>query len=491
MKYFFIIINLILTSTYGFCQIGTGIGSGSNLSSGVLCFWNTDWSDDCLDEINSCTGCEFFIEEGKLMYGDPDNSCSAQEIYCASLCPIYEYDWQNVIEASASTFSNQITMDGSVQIAYGVDGLLENTVETGETGKWYLQTKHVYKTDLTNEDLSFESGTFEDFYPFNWSNTNQVSSHWLLTDTNTYFSPNGHTLETENVLGIKNAEKYGYNNSLVYIAANNASYESVLFESFEINYGSSRCGDAYCFEELGFDNTGYDAHEYTNDYAHAGEYSVKINMDASSTSSTGSGFAISYTKTNTGYLELGSSHSITTDILNSGLLVKLWVRYTGTSTLTMSLQDLTLTVTDGGGDVISSEDPLFNDVSFEAIARSGEWQLYQAEIKPEDWLLTTGDYRLRISFATSSKSTVTFGSGTSSSPAIYVDDLRVQPLNSKMIAYVYDPASYRMITEFDDQNFGMYYQYNDEGKLTRKMKETIRGIKTLSETEYHIPESSR
>jgi hypothetical protein len=180
---------------------------------------------------------------------------------------------------------------------------------------------------------------------------------------------------------------------------------------------------------------------------------------------------------------------MTTDILNSGLVVKAWVRYTGSATLTMSLEDLVLCIDMGGDGVICEEDPLFDNVEFESIARSGEWQLFQAEINPEDWDLTTGDYSLRVGFSVSSSSTVSLGGSTS--PSLYIDDVRVQPLNSKMVAYVYDPASYRMITEFDDQHFGMYYQYNDEGKLIRKVKETIRGLKTLSETEYHMPESER
>lgn len=56
-----------------------------------------------------------------------------------------------------------------------------------------------------------------------------------------------------------------------------------------------------------------------------------------------------------------------------------------------------------------------------------------------------------------------------------------------MVCYVYDAATLRPITEFDDQHFGKYFQYNSEGKLVRKLRETERGMKTVAETQYHTP----
>jgi hypothetical protein len=482
------ILGICLVNKIGYCQSSVEQFTGSaeqlananslsvNSSSFITCFWDTDWSDACLDEINWCSGCEFFIDEGKLMYGDPDNACSAREIYCVALCPIYEYEWQNVIAANASTYSNQISMDETVKANYDVDGR-ENTVETGEAGKWYLQSAYSYKTELTSNDLSFESGVFEDFSPFNWPDSSQLSSHWLLANTNTAFTPDGHLLEAENVLGIKSAEKFGYNNNLVYLAANNASFASVLFESFEKNYSIFKCGELYCFEEIGFT----DAAELTNEYAHSGDYSLEIKMNGSAVNPDGVN-PIHYTLYQ-GYLELGPADVMDDDILNSGLLVKIWLRYTGSSALSIELEDYVPTELQ----VFGGQNPLFDNLTFESVARTGEWELYEAKIKPEDWkewVSTSDDYRLRIAFQTTKII-------TGDSPLIYVDDVRVQPLNAQMAAYVFDPSDYKMITEFDDQHFGMYYQYNDEGKLIRTIKETVRGMKTLSETQYHIPETTR
>jgi len=56
---------------------------------------------------------------------------------------------------------------------------------------------------------------------------------------------------------------------------------------------------------------------------------------------------------------------------------------------------------------------------------------------------------------------------------------------------VYDPRNFRLLASFDDQHFGMYYQYNAEGKLVRKLVETERGMRTVQETQYNTPLQQR
>jgi YD repeat-containing protein len=74
----------------------------------------------------------------------------------------------------------------------------------------------------------------------------------------------------------------------------------------------------------------------------------------------------------------------------------------------------------------------------------------------------------------------------SNSPNIVADDIKFQPKDAQASCFVYDEAL-RLIAQFDDQHFGTYYQYNEEGKLVRKVIETERGKKTIQETEYNIP----
>ncbi len=62
------------------------------------------------------------------------------------------------------------------------------------------------------------------------------------------------------------------------------------------------------------------------------------------------------------------------------------------------------------------------------------------------------------------------------------DDIRLHPFNALMKSYVYDPVSLRLMAELDENNFASFYEYDDDGTLSRIKKETERGIKTIQET---------
>ena len=106
------------------------------------------------------------------------------------------------------------------------------------------------------------------------------------------------------------------------------------------------------------------------------------------------------------------------------------------------------------------------------IAQLGEWALYEALVKDVKNVSET-DFTLTPVY-----------SGTT---ALWMDDLRLQPYDAQMNCYVYDAKTLRLIASFDDQHFGLLYQYNGEGKLIRKLVETERGQKTVSETQYNVP----
>ena len=51
-----------------------------------------------------------------------------------------------------------------------------------------------------------------------------------------------------------------------------------------------------------------------------------------------------------------------------------------------------------------------------------------------------------------------------------------------MKSFVYDALSLRMMAELDENNYATFFEYDDDGTLTRVKKETERGIKTIKET---------
>jgi hypothetical protein len=73
-------------------------------------------------------------------------------------------------------------------------------------------------------------------------------------------------------------------------------------------------------------------------------------------------------------------------------------------------------------------------------------------------------------------------SSGASGGGFYMDDFRMQPFNSTMICKVYDPYQLRLWAELDDRNYATVYEYDQEGALTRKKKETLNALYTVQET---------
>lgn len=82
---------------------------------------------------------------------------------------------------------------------------------------------------------------------------------------------------------------------------------------------------------------------------------------------------------------------------------------------------------------------------------------------------------------------VSFNNTTDGSP-VYFDDIRIHPFNANMKSFVYHSSNLRLTSELDENNFATFYEYDDDGTLTRVKKETERGIKTITETRSAMQE---
>lgn len=69
----------------------------------------------------------------------------------------------------------------------------------------------------------------------------------------------------------------------------------------------------------------------------------------------------------------------------------------------------------------------------------------------------------------------------------FFDDIRVHPFNASMKSYVYDPETFWLTAELDDNNYATFYEYDQEGQLIRIKKETSRGIMTIQESRSSNP----
>jgi hypothetical protein len=105
----------------------------------------------------------------------------------------------------------------------------------------------------------------------------------------------------------------------------------------------------------------------------------------------------------------------------------------------------------------------------------------------EGWQKIEGDFEVPANTANVSFWMSSGKVGGAFSPA-YLDDIRIQPLKSKMTCYVYDPENYRLRASLDDDNFATVYHYDEAGGLYLVQKETVLGIRTLQESRGYLGE---
>jgi hypothetical protein len=351
---------------------------------------------------------------------------------------------QEVVAASAVAYTGTPPASDA---AYGLTAAnLEANPFLAGGGRLRPEATYAYSTPVlatANYERSTERGRFL-AVPFNWQmgGGNRLPA-WLRAGQATRYSPDGETLEEQDVLRIYSTVKMGYKgHSLVYLTAKNAGYGQVLFESFEKN-GADPAANALEGEDqftvLSTEATRRD------DYAHAGTHSVELTPSGSQAQLSLRAFQASWA---------------------GPVQVKFWLRASQSGSPAQALSQASL----GAATLaVHWSGTSLPDSPVQIVAQTGDWLLCEASASG----LPTTSFTPQIQLAN-------LGSWR-----VWLDDVRVQPLAAQMTCSVYDPLSLRLLASFDDQHFGLYYQYNAEGKLVRKQVETMRGLKTIQETQYH------
>ena len=387
-----------------------------------------------LDDLNNTAQlCSFTVEAdeyfeidahtGKLMLVSEQAPCYPTEVRCLQFCDNFDnapfQTLDNVVAASAQTFSDDWRYYGQ---GYDLSG--RNDYENGHRGKWRPKTSYSYYSPLSSASKNYEKGIFQ-LNLFNWQQPPaNDAEHWLAATTTELYSPHGEPLQERNLLGIPSAAKFGYNKSVPYLTAQNASNWELFFESFEYRDEEGKLEEGYqpWSGQGGVSTTS----------AHSGTASWKL-----------------------GDLSELTLKTLSPEDFQEGMWVKFWVKTSTNPEQTQRSFKIAHLETN-------------NMHSVQAVAQTGEWQLLEAYVKAE-----SGNFTPQIRY---------FGSGN-----VWLDDIRVQPADAQANTYVYDPATLRLLATFDDQHFGVYYQYNAEGKLTKKQRETERGTRTIQETIYNTP----
>jgi len=425
---------------------------------------------------------EFILDENykMLFYQAPSTciDCSIAPIVCLPFCdsaavPVLAVT--KIIAANARTFSDRTALVDEAEYWKGSlkDGPLPwfrtNDFERGLRGKWRPSREFVYRTNTqggtglfansTEDERNYnDAGTF-DLNLFNWNQVDKNGEHnWLNPTRVIRYSHNGEPVEEVDILGIPSTAHFGYEEQVPILIAKNASYNSVLFESFEDGKGNN------------------------TDAAHSGDNSLLLPKAEWPTAPKSSDnwnpvIAASFIADEYAYSDddVGAD-----DKDEGGLLVQYWAKPFFNPSTNEIASPVEFKLENNG-----NEEDFIPVSEIEFVAKTGQWGLFQFTIDG----LTSVDESKRMNIRTISL--YQDDPANSNYVPVRIDDFRMQPMKSEMVCYVYDPDNLRQIAQFDDQHFGVFFQYNGEGKLIRRLRETERGVRTVQESQYNTPLAQR
>jgi hypothetical protein len=338
-----------------------------------------------------------------------------------------------------------------------------NKWELNQYGVWRPKANYIFKDTIVSANGSGkriykDAGVFSGFSAFNWNSPGSSSLKWIKASEVSMYSPNGAALEETDVLSIYSNAKFGYNHTVPYLVAQNADYGTVQFESFENLYAGDG-GSHWAYYEDGVEAWQSDGY-ITDTLPHSGKYCYRMTDDHYY------GYDLKWLFTNQ-------------QMKDKGISVKFWIRSSETDAKLMQNMEIWVSQAPASTTITRSQTKV--------LARTGQWRLMEGVITPSQ--LSGLSINTLYTFFIHDIGAHTgnpFGIDRIHTN-IYLDDVRVQPTDAQMNAYVYDKNNLRVLATFDDQNFGIYYQYNAEGKLIAKKIETEKGIKTVMEKEYNTP----
>ena len=341
----------------------------------------------------------------------------------------------NVVSASATTYSNN-WFNSSMVSEYPT---FTNTAVLSQVNTVnYPITTYSYKDDVKSANavggkIYYAGMVTNPFKFFDWLNPSSIPAEWYSENRITMYSPNGYAVEETDNLGIVSSARFGYQNLLPVLVAKNAGFNQTQFTDFEYGFGNNA--------------------NVVSDYAHSGRASYNLSSNPQYP------FVTNYN------LSQSMVGSYTTP--GHGLSIKFWLKSLLSSAPSSQYY--------GRKNQAPQAKALIGSKSFDlkAIAQTGDWTLYSAEILDFKGL-TPGNYNINLSY------------NMQANEEVRIDDFRIQPLDASMNCSVYYSDN-KLAAQFDDQHFGVFYEYNNRGQLTRKSIETERGKKTLQEQQYNVP----
>lgn len=282
-------------------------------------------------------------------------------------------------------------------------------------------------------------------------------------------------LENKDALNIYSAALMGYNFSLPTAVAKNAMLRQIAYDGFE-DYEMSDFIGCNLLEHFNFKGELGTAAVLETLKVHSGKYALKVNSDdgvsvvrniqntSYTTWSPGSLITQFYYKPQhlvTSFSPLGagtySYGSVVSKVIDGKYLLSYWVSADDISDLPNNL----ITIRVNGSPVTLTSTG--NDQAVEG------WKRIERK-----FTIAGGATSIEVLL------------DNSHSDYIYYDDIRIHPVKSSMVTYVYDAITQRLMAQLDDNNYATFYEYDEQGNLVRIKKETERGIMTIQESRQNM-----
>ncbi len=349
----------------------------------------------------------------------------------------------NVISLQSSTFKHDwdYTKLTDYKALPGV--ALSNNFSRNKLGSWGIEDSYMYKKDRDKAYTdpaarNYNSGMFEYAY-LGW-NDHTTDPSWVLKSKVLNYSPHGEVIDEEDAIEVPSSVHYTVGKTMPGVVASNAKHNSVFFESFE-------------------DMTSLAAVQakYSGVYGFAPNYGIDVNFASSGKNTL-------ELKKSTGYVEIPYESTDDYDNSNNNILVRYWCSTWPTFD---EAANGAIVPNDGCNIEFRTNGSLTSTHNPTKIATVGSWCLFEVVIPGLYYNPSNTDvYTMRIKPVNKD---------------VFIDDIRYQPMESTMKAYVYDARRKRLLAELNDDHMPIKYVYNKEGKLVRRIVWTEKGAKVIEE----------
>jgi len=295
-----------------------------------------------------------------------------------------------------------------------------------------------------------------------WVITNSIAS-WIVANTVTLYDKYGQESENKDALKRFSAAKFDFNGEFPGAVASNAKNRDIYANSFEdiqflpgtMVYADQKPNEFALSSNLRYINT-----IVQNNFSHTGDFGIAVTADSIGI------------KTKTYSIEQKTQDYLDMD------LTRHFVKSTRTGLYPNGFEP-----TNGKDYLIDvwvkDSEPTKKTANLSLYLNGTLQAAMVCKAVVEDWKLLEGKFSLK-GFNDPNPVNITFYPLTTST--IYLDDLRIHPMDSHMKTYCYDATTLRLMAELDENAFATLYEYDSEGLLTRVKKETERGIMTIKES---------